>query len=445
MTQATKKPSFVHDPLLEALPQSADDGEIQLAQDVEEMVLRYVLIYGRDEVWDAWNGTSMRVASLRLLYPREWIKSWLFLRRVIPIEHVVFDPSGKHVPSGGINLFRGWPLRPKAGDVGPWLELAGHLLGDHLTYAQRWLACPLQKPGTKMASALVLHGPQGSGKTLLFEALRQIYGPYATTIGQHQIESRFNDWASRKLFAVAEEVIATGEAHHQKNPLKHIITSDELLIEAKNTAIRSEKNQTNLVFLSNEHRPLALEADDRRHAVFWTPGPRTDGLYGRVSQWLNNGGARALMSHLLRLDLGDFHAHTPPPMTDAKRDVQELGLRPSERFTRDWLDHQLDLPMWPCSTSQLYRAFTRWARQQGERSFTSQQVFTSAVAKQAGARLSKSKTAPSQGQHGAPIMLWMPSGTGPLPGLTRHEFAVASVEAFEGPLSRFARADGDLS
>lgn len=447
MTNAQRTKKIVLDPIEDAKPDALVCGERLLAQDLEEMLLRYVLVYGRDEVWDAWNMVPMRMAAFRLIYSREMVRDWQASpdRRVIPPESIVFDPSGHDVPSGGLNQFTGWPLKPRRGDVSPFLELIDHLVGQHSTHVLRWLALPLQKPGSKLATALVLHGPQGSGKSLAFEPLRQIYGQYATTIGQHQLDSKYNDWASRKLFALAEEVVATGEALHHKNALKNLITSDEMLIESKFMAVRAERNCLNLVFLSNEHRPLALEADDRRHAVFWTPPPRTDDLYNRVRRWLDQGGARALMSHLLGLDLGDFHAHTPPPMTTAKDDVQELGLRPSERFARDWLAHELDLPLRPCSTSQLYRGFTRWARQQGERSYANQPVFTSAVAKFAGPRLVKTKTAPSHGQPDVPIMLWMPAGTGPAPGVTRHEFARASVDAFEPCLSRFARTEGDTA
>ena len=35
----------------------------------------------------------------------------------------------------------------------------------------KWLAYPIQHPGAKMRTALVLHGPQGTGKNMFFEAI----------------------------------------------------------------------------------------------------------------------------------------------------------------------------------------------------------------------------------------------------------------------------------
>jgi len=62
-------------------------------------------------------------------------------------------------------------------------------------YVLRWLAFPLQHIGAKMTSALLLHGPQGVGKNIIFErAMLAIYGRYGAIIGQDQIDSKPNKW-----------------------------------------------------------------------------------------------------------------------------------------------------------------------------------------------------------------------------------------------------------
>ena len=61
----------------------------------------------------------------------------------------------------------------------------------------RWLAYPIQHPGAKMQTTIVVHGPQGTGKNMFFEAIMGIYGRYGRIIDQSAIEDKFNDWASR--------------------------------------------------------------------------------------------------------------------------------------------------------------------------------------------------------------------------------------------------------
>jgi hypothetical protein len=84
----------------------------------------------------------------------------------------------------------------------------------------KWIAYPIQHPGAKMKTTLVVHGPQGTGKNLFFEALMSIYGEYGDVLDQSALEDKFNDWASRKLFMIADEVVARSDVYHIKNKLK---------------------------------------------------------------------------------------------------------------------------------------------------------------------------------------------------------------------------------
>lgn len=420
---------------------------------IDDCLSRFVLVYGRDEIWDTERLIPMKAAHLRLAIGRQTMREWLEHphRSMVAPDEVVFDPT-ETCPPHYINLWQGFDTQPQKGDCADILELLTHLLSNVsdndtersncLVWVLRWLALPLQKPGTKMQSALVFHGPQGSGKSLFFDVIKRIYGQYANTIGQQQIESKYTDWLSRKLFAVAEEVASIGEQLHIKNALKHIITGEKLMIESKFQAVREERNSCNLAFLSNENKPLALEADDRRHFVVWVPEARGDDLYQRVAASLQNGGAAAFHEFLLNVSLGDFTAHAKPPLTNAKRDLVELGIKPAERFLRDWLDGELDLPVRVCSTAQLYKAFAVWSRLHGERSVSSQTHFTSSAAKCVKDRMERHKCFPSRGQTGASVTLWLPRGTGPREGVAWYDFAVESVASFASALSRFGGTNG---
>ena len=288
-----------------------------------------------------------------------------------------------------------------------------------------------------MATALAFHGPQGTGKNLFFEAYARIFGEYAAVIGQAQLESPFNDWASRKLLILGDEVVATAELRHHKNSLKACITADTVQINTKFQPVRTEKNHANFVFLSNENRPLDLEKDDRRHLVVYCPPKLEKDFYTKVYKSLDQGAVEAFYEFLLSRDLGDFHAHSLPPLTDAKRELVELGLRPAERFAKEWLGKELDLPLHPCSTGQLYKAFGRWCRMNGDRLPPNQANFSTAVTRYAHNRLSRRVVSPSPSEHGSAIRLWMPAGTGPIDGVRWFDFARECVAAFEGPLSRF--------
>jgi putative DNA primase/helicase len=414
----------------------------------------FALIYGTQTAWDDESRRIVSVQALRLAFTSDSVKAWLNTptRRLVMPEQLQFEP-GLDLPDPCINLFDGFGMPAAPGDCAPVIELLQYLCSESAAtpehraavaaWVLRWLALPLQKPGTKMRSALVVHGPQGAGKNLLFEAVAAIYGKYASVVGQDQLEDKFNDWASAKLFLIGDEVVARQELYHHKNKLKAFITGETIQINAKMMPLRTEANHCNVVFLSNEQQPLALEPGDRRYMVVYTPPRDEQGLYERVSACLANGGREAFFEFLLSLPLDGFDEFQIPPMTTAKADLIELGLKPHERFVREWVAGYLPLPLRVCSSEQLYRAFKRWAMTTGERFPPSQVTFSKGVEKAARGRLRCHPVKLDQGVHGKQVIrMWIPGDAGPGDGQTMGEWARDCCTAFEVDLSRFHQHDG---
>ncbi len=295
------------------------------------------------------------------------------------LDQVGFDPAGED-PNVKLNTWTGWPTTPRAGRCKLALDLLRYLCSGEPNADEihdwiiKWLAYPIQHPGAKMKSALVVHGPQGTGKSMIFEAIGSLYGDYYILLNQGAIEDKFNaDWSARKLFVVADEIVARQEMHHIKNQLKTLITGQWIRVNPKNLVAYKERNHMNIVFISNEHQPVVIEHDDRRHGVIWTPPPLPKVQYDAVAAELENGGLEALHQHLLDIDLTGFGPHTQPPMTRSKADLQDLGRGSVERFTREWQmleipDHDGGiLPLCPCLGSHLYAIYRKWCDRVGER------------------------------------------------------------------------------
>lgn len=349
-------------------------GTLKPLLDVSEAVQRYSLIYGAGGTMYDHQEASLIPKSdvLDICVDHAW-REWKLHpdRSVVRLSEVGFDPTERdgHIVC---NLWGGWPTTPKAGQCETLLSLLRHLCsgeekGNDAIYqwVLKWLAYPIQHQGAKMRTALIFHGPQGAGKNLFFEAYAAIFGKYARIIGQAEIDDKFNDWASGKLFMIADEVVARQELFHIKNKIKALITGETIRINPKNVAAHDERNHVNLVFLSNEKQPLVLEQDDRRFVVIWTPHKLGENYYSDVAEEVANGGIEALHDYLLQLPLGDFSEHSKPPMTQSKVDLIDINLESTERFMRDWLDGGLDLPICPALSEDIYSAYKKFCDKNG--------------------------------------------------------------------------------
>jgi putative DNA primase/helicase len=370
-------------------------GAVQLTSinTLAELHDRYALVYeASDMVFDAQEHVLVPLASMRNLCTskqlhRYWLES--LDKRVVRLREVGFDPTERD-DTIKCNLWGGWPTTPQAGRCDKLLELGEYLCsedpsaGEMWRWLQCWLAYPVQHPGAKMKTAVIMHGPQGTGKNLFFEAYLRMFGEYGALVDQDAIEDKHNDFMSRKLLLVADEVVARQEMYHAKNKLKGLVTSDWIRINPKHLASYRERNHCQIVFLSNEVQPMALERDDRRYAVVWTPQKYDEAFYNAVLAELDAGGTAALHQHLLALDLGSFGPATLPPWTEAKRDLVELGLDSSERFYNDWRDGYLPLPRRTCRSEDLYAAYRHWCTGQGVGKPAQQSTFVGTLSKRPG-------------------------------------------------------------
>ena len=349
---------------------------------VDELLERYALVYGQGgTVFDHQEHcllplSDMRDVCMGRFIHREW--SDHPERQIARIENVGFDPActDKDILC---NLWAGWPTTPVAGSCEHLIDLLRYMCAKEskpeelFQWVLRWLAYPIQHPGAKMQTTIVVHGPQGTGKNMFFEVIMGIYGRYGRIIDQSAIEDKFNDWASRRLFLIADEVVARSDLYHVKNKLKAFITGEWIRINPKNMAAYDERNHVNMVFLSNEAMPTIVEQDDRRHAVIWTPEKLSADFYTGLKAEIDNGGGAALHHYLLHLDLGDFGPSSKPPMTDAKIELIDQSLDSPSRFVLAFEKGDIDgFPaknapalLTPCLSQDFYELYGEWCRRQG--------------------------------------------------------------------------------
>ncbi|MCF8156429.1 MAG: DUF5906 domain-containing protein [Rhodoferax sp.] len=414
----------------------------------EELLERYAMVYGQggavfDHQEHSLVGLSdMRDACMSRAIHRAWMEHPE--RQMVRVTEVGFDPAETD-KSIRCNLWGGWPTTPKAGSCETILDLARYMFGEQFDWVMRWLAYPIQHPGAKMKSALVIHGPQGVGKNLIFELVMLIYGVYGRAVDQNAIEDKFNDYSSRKLFLIFDEVVARSDLYHIKNKLKAFITSDYIRINPKNMAAYDERNHVNVVFLSNEAMPVVLEEDDRRHCVIWTPPKLSREFYREVQAEIDAGGVAALHHHLLSLDLGDFDNHTLPPMSAAKRELIDLGLDSPSRFVKAMEEGDINgFPsigrpalLTPALTTDMFDLYQVWCTNTGLKALNLPR-FSNALRRKHNAEIHKKRFDLGDGVVKGPCaVVYLPGGNELPPGANELDWTGSRIDVFRTALKDY--------
>ncbi len=230
-----------------------------------------------------------------------------------------------------LNTYRAPALAPASGSCATILAHFDYLVPDPVSrqYILDYYACMAQRPGDKINTALLIYGPQGTGKNMAVDLLCEIVGAQNTVVVPAEaIANRFKaDRVNRQLMIV-NEVMGVDRA--VANSLKQWITEPFIRVEEKGTPTFEARTPKATILLTNHANALALERGDRRYAVIETATERRDPEYYRALAAAIRSELPAFAQFLKERDLSAFDPHAPAPESAAKTVMQSLSLTPLE-------------------------------------------------------------------------------------------------------------------
>jgi len=256
----------------------------------------------------------------------EWLK-W-DLRRTHT--KMVFAPGQPDVIGKELNTWRNWGCEPKKGNVKPFTDLVKYIFAAEpgaIDWFMTWLAYPLQHPGTKLQSGvLVWSQSEGVGKTFIGEIMRGIYGEHFSRIEKEDIVGEWNDWLINKQFILGEEITG-GDSRHVADKVKNMITRNTAISKIKYQATFQINDCANYFLTSNHEDSLHLSGKDRRWLVVHVDDEKhPDAWYKKIQDWKTNGGAAHLFYYLLtEIDTSDFNPMSAAPQTSSKIEMADLS------------------------------------------------------------------------------------------------------------------------
>lgn len=173
----------------------------------------------------------------------------------------------------GWNVFQGWRVKPKAGDVSLWVDYVERIVcggdKDLAHWVMSFLADGVQRPWSlHPGTALALRGAQGGGKSFMGNMLSRVLRDEQVqeVADSERLFDRFNRGMFGSTFVLAEESLFAGSAK-QANILKGFISSPRWTYEQKFLASFTGKNVHRIIATTNSEQAVHIEDDDRRWTV----------------------------------------------------------------------------------------------------------------------------------------------------------------------------------
>lgn len=282
-------------------------------------------------IWESPKATKEGV----VMQKKSAAKGWLEWPHRGEVRKLTYQPGAPRITEANdFNMWPGWGVKDalvQPGGIKPWTDLISHLFAraslEDLQWFLKWLAYPLQHPGTKLFTATVLWGlSHGTGKTLIGATMRKIYGANFVEIQDRDLTGNFNEWAINKQFVMGDEITG-GDKRTSGDRMKSLITQQFIRINQKNVQIFELPDCINYYFTSNHPDSFYLEDNDRRYYIHEVTGkPLTEAFYREYDAWYKTPeGIGALFHYFLHMDLKGFNPLAPAPMTAAKREMLDMG------------------------------------------------------------------------------------------------------------------------
>jgi len=143
---------------------------------------------------------------------------------------------------------------------------------EHYKWFIDWLAYKFQNPQKRFSTNIIFCGGQGTGKGMLTKIiLPYIWGCTCGITTKQGLTTEFNaSLVANKYLMIADEVFDASDSFKMRNIMKPYETEPKVLINDKYEKPYLAASRVSFIYTSNMPIPLALDKDNRRHAVFKT-------------------------------------------------------------------------------------------------------------------------------------------------------------------------------
>ncbi len=268
-------------------------------------------------------------------------KWWLGHRRRRQYERIAFMP-GHQEPPGTYNLWRGFAVKPMAGD---WSLLKQHMLdivcaGDCacFDYLLRWMARKAQHPAEQGWTAVAMRGEEGVGKGIVAQEFGRLFGQHFLHVGNSKhLVGNFNLHLRDCVVLFADEAFWAGDKQGEST-LKMLVTEDEIPIEGKHRDVVMGRNHIGIMMASNAAWVIPAGPTARRFFMLDVPSTRQNdrAYFKAIIEQMANGGRAAMLHDLLSMDLTGFEVRDFP-RTRALDEQKLHSLRPKQAWLYDIL------------------------------------------------------------------------------------------------------------
>ena len=232
------------------------------------------------------------------------------------------------------------------GDISRWIMHFGALgWEEHRDHIEKWMAFTLRHPDQKINHMLLLGSGEGCGKDFLLYPLIKAMGKNSDIICGEELLERFNDYVlSTKYLHINEtELGDRREAIAVSNKLKPLSATppETLSVNQKSVKRIKVRNILNATMTTNSVLPLRLNGPSRRFYAIWSdlnPRDKHDNMKPEWLDywedrwpWMKSGGWKAVVYHLMHVDLSSFNPYETPPMTEFLREIKESSKSPMQQ------------------------------------------------------------------------------------------------------------------
>lgn len=268
-------------------------------------------------------------------------QKWLTHSHAQRFDEVLFRPNEPVTLRGdhnrmALNIWSGF--NPEVGDITPFLELNTHLYKNvhpnDRDLPLKLMIYKAQNPAQKIPLALVLVGPEGSGKTMWSEVMRDAFAPYGVDVPPSALSGDFQGWLETSLLCVVNE--AKGDDMRKASErLRGLVSELKQMMNEKFRPARQIDAYASYIITANDRSVGAFRVDDRRMIVVSAPKPDKTGLYDRVVNWRARGGAKALLGWMLEYDLQGWKPPERAPLSAEKYLAYIESLTPTQRLAEE--------------------------------------------------------------------------------------------------------------